>query len=131
MSRHWVVLIEEDVGASTSAGTSLVEVAGIGVSCKDHISCKLGDDVVWVYGNVVEELVYSVSSGLSGHSLLVVDGAKSEEKFIVDRAPVPQEGSNNTLDAFDDGGAKWRARGGRSRLLGIGSVEDRGMLVRG
>ena len=119
------------MGARTSAGTSLVEVAGIGVSCEDHISCTLGDDVVWVYGNVVEELVYSVSGGLSGHSLFVVDGAKSKEKFIVDRAPVPQEGANNTLDAFDDGGAKWRARGGRSRLLGIGSVEDRGMLVRG
>ena len=38
MTRHRFILIEEDGGASTAAGTSLVEVAGIIVDCKDHVS---------------------------------------------------------------------------------------------
>ena len=72
-----------------------------------------------------------VCSGLGGCVLLVYDGTESNKKFIVDCASVPQEGTNNILDAFDAGRVEWRAQIGRSRLLGLGAVGDGRILVRG
>ena len=122
------------MGASTAAGTIIVEVSGIGVAYMDHIALTVGDSVVWVRGNIVEELVDSISGGLGdldGHDLFGADSTESNKKFISDCASVPQEGANNTLDAFDAGQIKWSERIVRSRLLGIGAVGDEGILVWG
>ena len=78
------------MGDSTAKGTSLVGVAGIRVACREHISHMVGDVVVWVRGNIVDELVDSVRSGLGGCSLLRSGGAESVKKFFVDHASVPQ-----------------------------------------
>ena len=134
MSRHWVILREVDVGAIKAAGTSLVEVANIREACKDHISCTVYDAVIGVRCNTTEELVDSISGGLGdldGHDLFGADSTESNKKFISDCASVPQEGANNTLDAFDAGQIKWSERIVRSRLLGIGAVGDEGILVWG
>ena len=50
MFRHRFILKEEDVSASMAADTSIVEVSGIGVFCKDHVTRTVGDAIVWVYG---------------------------------------------------------------------------------
>ena len=102
------------MGARTAAGTSPVEVSGIGVACKDHIACTVGDAAVWVRGNIVKKLVDSVSGGLGGRGLLGANVAESDEKFVVDRASIPQEGANDALDVIDDVRIKWRADGSLS-----------------
>ena len=119
------------MGASTAAGTIIVEVSGIGVAYMDHIALTVGDSVVWVRGNIVEELVDSISGGLGGCGLLGAYGAESDEKFVVNSAYVIQEGGEDNLDAFDADSVKWRARIGRCRLMGLGAVGDGGILVRG
>ena len=68
-------------------------------------------------------------SGLGGCGLLVYDGNESNKKFIVNCASVPQEGTNNTMDAFDASRVEWRAQIGRSRLLGLGAVGNGVILV--
>ena len=113
-----------------AAGTILIEVAGIGVACKDHISHTVCDAIFGIRGNIVYELVESVCSGLGGCVLLVYDGTESNKKFIVDCVSVPQEGTNNTMDAFDASRVEWRAQIGLSRLLGLGAVGDGRILVR-
>ena len=130
MFRHRFILKEEDVSASMAADTSIVEVSGIGVFCKDHVTRTVGDAIVWVCGNIVEELVDSVSGGLSGRSLLGANDAESNEKFVVDHESVPKEVANDTLDAFYAIRIEWRARIGCCRLLGLGAIGDGGMIVR-
>ena len=88
------------MGASTAAGTSLVELSSIRVACKDHIARTVGDAVVWVRGHIFNELVENISSGLSGRGLLGSDGTESDEKFVVDCTSVPQEGAADALDTF-------------------------------
>ena len=90
MPRHQVILRKKDVSTSIDAGTSLVELSGIGVACKDHIACTVGDSVVSVCGNIVGELMDIISGGLSGRGLLGADGAESDDYFVVERASVPQ-----------------------------------------
>ena len=43
----------------------------------------------------------SSSGGLGGRRLLGSNGSESYEKFVVDCTSILQEGSNDTLDAFD------------------------------
>ena len=61
------------MGASTAAGTILIEVSGIVLACKDHIAPTVGEYVVWVHINIVKELVVSFSVGLGGRGLFVAD----------------------------------------------------------
>ena len=70
MTRHRVILREEDICSRTVAGMSIVEVSSIGVARKDYIAHTVSDDAVWVRGNISEELVDIVSDGLGGCSLL-------------------------------------------------------------
>ena len=71
------------------------------------------------------------SGGIGGCGLLGSNDSERDKKFIFDRASAPQEGANNTLDAFDTGRVKWRAQIRRRRFMGLGAVGDGGMLVRG
>ena len=89
------------MGARTAAGTSLVEVSGIGVDCKDHISRTVGDSAVGVRGEIVKELVDSVSDGLGGRGFLGASRAESNDNLVVVCASVPQEVTNDNLDVFD------------------------------
>ena len=51
----------------------------------------------------------SVNGGIGGRILLEANGAKIGETFAVNRAPVPQEYADDTLDVFDSVRVKWRA----------------------
>ena len=72
-----------------AAGTSIIEVSGIGVAYKDHINRTVGDAAVWIRGNIVEELVDITSGGLGGRRFLGADGSDIKENFIVNRMSVP------------------------------------------
>ena len=98
------------MGAITAAGTSLVEVAGIGVACKNHVTRTICDAIVWECGNIVNKLVDSVSGGLGGSRFLGENGAEGNKKFVVEHTYVSQEGANDTLDAFDAVRVKWVKR---------------------
>ena len=78
------------MGASMAAGTILVEVASIGVACKDHGNCTVCDSIDWVRDNKVEGLMDRVSSGLGGSGLLGANGAESNNQFVVDHTSIPQ-----------------------------------------
>ena len=119
------------MGDSTASATSTIEVVGIRVDCQDHITRTVGDAVIWVWGNIVEELVESISGGLGSRGLLGANGADSDKKFIFNRASVPKESTKNTLDMFNTAHVECRARIRCSSFLGLGVVGDGGMLVRG
>ena len=107
----------------------LIEVCSIILDCKDHVACTIGDAIVWIRGNIFEDLVDSVSIGFGGRGFLGANDAESNKKFAVDRASVPQEGAKNTLDALDAVRVEWRELIGICKLMGLGAVEDGGMLV--
>ena len=48
----------------------------------------VGDAIVWVRGNIVEELVDIGNGGLSRHGLLGANVAESNKKFVVDRVSI-------------------------------------------
>ena len=104
------------MGASMAMGTSLDEFNGIGVACKHHIASTVGDSVLWLRGNIIEELVDRFRDVLGGCGLLGADGAESNKEFVVDRVSVPKEGDDYYLDTFGAGRVDWRSRIGRSRL---------------
>ena len=57
-------------------------------------------------------------------------GAEIDEKCFSDRASVPQEGADNTLDTIDAVCVEWRPEIERRCLLVIFIVGDWRMLVR-
>ena len=71
----------------------------------------------------------SVNGGIGGRILLEANGAKIGETFAINRAPVPQEYADNTLDVFDSVRVKWRAWIGLYMFLVLGAVGDGGILV--
>ena len=46
------------MGASTATSFADVEVAGVGVGCKDHAASSVCDSIVGVCGDVAEKLLY-------------------------------------------------------------------------
>ena len=77
------------MGSRMAAGKILIDVYGIGVACKDHVACMVSDTIVWVFGNIVKELVDSVSGSLGGHGLLEANDTESNEKFFVNPVSIP------------------------------------------
>ncbi len=58
--------------------------AGVGVSAENHVAGGICGAVVWVYGQVVKELVHCNISGFSGCGLLGAQGAEGCKEFVVD-----------------------------------------------
>ena len=56
MGRHGDVFGEHDVGASAAARFANVKVYGVGVAGKDHVAGAVGDAVIGVCGEVVQDL---------------------------------------------------------------------------
>ena len=75
-SGHGFVFGEKDMRAGTAAGARLLEVSCIGVAGKNHGTRAVGDAIVCVCGNIVEELVYGVGGGIGGRGLLVTNGTE-------------------------------------------------------
>ena len=65
-----------------AVGKSLIEVADIRLACKEHVACMVGDDIIWVRGNIVEEVVDIISGGLCYRVLLEANDADNDKKFF-------------------------------------------------
>ena len=116
--------------AGTTAVARLIEVSRVGVSGKSHGASVVDDAIVWVCGDIFKKLVHGMGGGLGGRGLLGTNGTEGDEEFVVDRKAVPQEGSDDALDAFDAPIVKRRAGIGICSLLSIGAIRYGGMLVR-
>ncbi len=75
--------------------------AGVGVSAEKHVASAICGAVVWVCGQVVEELVHGNIGGLSGCGLLGVQGAEGGKEFVVDSLCIVEESINDPLNSFD------------------------------
>ncbi len=75
--------------------------AGIGVSAENHVSGAICGAVVWVRGQVVEELVHGNIGGFSGCGLLGAQDAEGGKEFVVNSTCVVEESANDALIFFD------------------------------
>jgi hypothetical protein len=75
--------------------------AGIGVSAENHVAGAICDAILWVCGQVVEELVHGNIGGFSGCGLLGAQGAEGGKEFVVDSACVVEESANDALNSSD------------------------------
>ena len=91
-----IVFGDHNVGASLDTSFADTEVAGIGVCCKDHDAGLVGDPVVGVCGDVVEQLI-------DGGGLLGSDFTEVDEEFVVDGSRIEEEDADDALDSFDAG----------------------------
>ncbi len=57
--------------------------------------------VVWVCGQVVEDLVHGNINGFSVCGLLGAQGAEGGKEFVVDSTCVVEESINDALNSFD------------------------------
>ncbi len=74
--------------------------AGVGVSAENHVAGAICDAVVWVHGQVVEELVHGNIGGFSSCGLLGAQGAEGGKEFVVNSAWVVEESANDALNSF-------------------------------
>jgi hypothetical protein len=75
--------------------------AGVGVSAENHVAGRICGAVIWVRGQVLEELVHGNIGGFSGCGLLGAQGAEGGKEFVVDSTCVVEESANDALNSFD------------------------------
>ena len=85
-----------------------IEVAGIGVSCEDRAAGLVDDSIVWVCGDIDEQLVDGGGSGLGGGVLMGFNCTEGYEDLVIDSSSIEEEGSDNALDSSDAGGVEGR-----------------------
>ena len=71
--------------------------AGVGVSAENHVAGRICGAVIWVRGQVLEELVHGNIGGFSGCGLLGTEGAEAGKEFAVDSTCVVEESTNDAL----------------------------------
>ncbi len=71
------------------------------MSAENHVAGAICGAVVWVRGQVVEELVHGNIGGFSGCSLLGAQGAERGKEFVVNSTCIVKESANNALNSFD------------------------------
>ncbi len=74
--------------------------AGIGVSAENHFAGVICGAIVWVRGQVVEELVHGNISGFSGCDLLGAQGAEGGKEFVVNSTCIVEESANVALNSL-------------------------------
>ena len=58
------------MGTGVAAGFADVEVAGVDMGCEGHAASTVGDFVLGICGNIVEQLVDGGGCGFDGSGLL-------------------------------------------------------------
>ncbi len=71
------------------------------MSTKNHVAGAICGAVIWVRGQVVEELVHGNIGGFSGCGLLGTQGAEGGKEFVVDSACIIEDSANDALNSFD------------------------------
>ena len=85
-----------------------VDVGGIGVGGGDHVAGLIENVIIWVSGDIVEELVDGQRGGFSGGCLFSANRADGDQELGIHSSSVKEKGTNDTLDLFDAGIAKRR-----------------------
>jgi hypothetical protein len=100
------------------------------MSAENHVASMICGAVVWVHGQVVEELVHGNIGGFSGCGLLGAQGAEGGKKFVVDSACIVEESAKDALNSFDTFCGERRAVGiNMGELCGL-AKHDFTMFVR-
>ena len=89
------------MGACTATGAALVVEARIGVGGQGHAAGTEYDTVRRIRGDIVEQLLYGGCHVFCCCGLLGTDCDEGNEKLVADGARVVEEGSDDTLHAFD------------------------------
>jgi hypothetical protein len=71
------------------------------MSAENHVAGAICGAIVWVRGQVVEELVHGNIGGFSGCCLLEAQGAEGSKEFVVDSTCIVEESTNDALNSFD------------------------------
>jgi hypothetical protein len=95
----WVIFGDKDVGTCSTVALCFVVKAGISVSAENHVAGAMCDAIVWVRGQVVEELVRGNIDGFSGCGLLGAQGAEGGKEFVVGSACVVEESTNDAMNS--------------------------------
>ena len=92
------------------AATSIadVDVGGIGVGGGDHVAGSMENAIVWVGADIIKELANGQRCGFSGRCLSNASRADGDQELVIHSSSVKEKGTNNALDAFDDGVIKRR-----------------------
>ncbi len=75
--------------------------ASIGVSAENHVAGVICGAIIWVHGQLVEELVHGNIGGFSGCGPLGAQCAEGGKEFVVDSTCVVEESANDALNSFD------------------------------
>ncbi len=71
------------------------------MSAENHVAGAICGAIIWVRGQVVEELVHGNISGFNGCGLLGAQGAEGGKESVVDSVCVVEESANDALNSFD------------------------------
>ena len=72
-----IVFRKKDVSSHTATSFAGVEVGGIGMGGGDHVADSIDNDIIWVGGDVIKELVDGQRGGFSDGCLLDANRADS------------------------------------------------------
>ena len=81
------------MGSGAASGLVYVGVGGIGMSCKDHFTCTVGDAIVGVGGEVIKELEHVYVCVIGGRGLLLGRIAEGYQEFVVNNLGIISDGS--------------------------------------
>ena len=109
---------------SPAAGAQLSEEAGIRVGRKDHGAGTVGDVIIWVGGNIVQELDDGRAGGLGGGSLLGAQFAEGDKEFVIHCMAIVQQCSYYALNLFDSHIIQRKACFWHLGILGPGAILD-------
>ncbi len=70
------------------------------MSAENHVAGAICGAIVWVCGQVVEELVHGNIGGFSGCGLLGAQGTEGGKEFVVNSACKVEESANDVLNFF-------------------------------
>ena len=90
----------------------------------------IGDSIVFLHGNIIEELVDGFIHVFRGRRLLASNVDEADEDFGVDRYGIVQQGSHYDLNMLEAFVTKFCAVIGVGHILGLGTIVDFAMFVR-
>ena len=78
-----------------------VKVGGISIGGSNHVAGLIDNAIVWVGGDIIEELVNSQRCSFSGGCLFDDNRADDNQDLVIHSLSIKNKGTNDALDAFD------------------------------
>jgi len=101
------------------------------MASEEHVNGAVCDAFIGVGGDVVQDLGDGDIGVFSCTCWLGADVAEGHKEFVVDGTAVPQEGTYNTLDAFDTSVVKKSTGVCGGGVLYLGAALDGSVLLKG